>query len=134
VREELDRGLGRLERGDAGGDEFLPRLFDELLPQPAGDDGLFGVFFFLDDGFGHGGGVGHGLRREDDEHPVDFGRFEHDLEGLAVALGVSIAQDVEGVAVRQDSGRKAREPPEGVVAEFGQRDFEVGRTVGRHRP
>jgi len=49
VREELDRGLGRLERGDAGGDEFLPRLFDELLPQPAGDDGLFGVFFFLDE-------------------------------------------------------------------------------------
>src|SRR5580658_7948386 len=97
--ESADGGVGVIEGGDAGGGEDLDAGLDASAAHPTGEDRFavrFGVRF---EAFGDFGGVGHALRGEDDEEAVAVGILEGDVGGAGVALGVGVAEDVDGIGV-----------------------------------
>ena len=57
---------------------------------------------------GGAGRVGHGLRGQDHEQAVAVRVLGGDLQGLGVALGVGVAQDVDRVAVAPGGGQELR--------------------------
>ena len=62
-------------------------------------------------------GIGHVLRRQDDQHAVDAGILRRDLQRLRIALGLGVAQDVDRIVV---APLRRQDLVEGLHRRFGE--------------
>ena len=123
-------GVGVREGGDARLVEDRLARRDARTSHPARQDGLPldpGVGLEL---FGGPGRVGHRLGREDDEQAVAVRVVRGDLEGLGVAVGVGVAEDVDRVAVAPGAGQGPVERGERLGRQLGQRAAALDQGVG----
>ena len=99
VVERVDRRLRRVEGRDLRLAERLTCGVDLDASHPRGHDGLRVVVGGGNHRFGNVERTGHRLWCENDEHAVDFGILEADVDGLLVTLRWGISDDVHGVSV-----------------------------------
>jgi hypothetical protein len=78
------------------------------------------------------GRVGHRLRRQDCQHAIDAVVVDAGLQGDAVAFGISVAEDVNGIGSRPGGRQQLAELGHGGGGQLGQRDIDVGGMVGGH--
>ena len=85
--------------------------------------------------FSDAGGIGHGLRREDDKQSVGAGAGGHDLDRLRVSLRRSVAQHVDRIGVVPVRGQHSIEASHRFGGELRQlattEDERVGGQDGR---
>ena len=106
VVEGAHRGIGIVEAGNAGPVQNLLAGGTDSPPIQLASTGLpesLGIRLQL---LGNQRGIGHALRRHDDQHAVDVRVLGGDLQRLGVALRFGIAQNVHriGVAPRRRAG------------------------------
>ena len=65
-------------------------------------------------------GIGHPLRRHDDQQAVDIGIFRGDLKRLGVALGLGVAEDVDGIVVAPCGRQNRVEGVQGLRRKLGE--------------
>ena len=100
VHESLDGIVGGGRRRHAGLVEHVDAVADHAAAHPVGQYRLVGLACHAHQRLGGGSRIGHSLRGEDRQHRVDPFVVGDDLQGLGVALGTGVAQDVHRIAVR----------------------------------
>ena len=110
------------------------RLGHLRLAHPAGEQWLAATVSQGDHCLRRLQGPCHGLRGEDGEHAVDRVVLQTRPHREPIALGGSVADQVDRVAVRPVGGQAGIERLNRRRRELRQRHVEVGGAVGRHHP
>jgi len=98
--EALDERFGIDGAGNAGGIELFKARHDADAAHVVDEYGLLRGLGHLDDGVGRFHDLGRGRRGEQDQDGVDLRIVHHRHQGVAVAFGRGIADDVDGVMQR----------------------------------
>jgi hypothetical protein len=107
IAERLHGALGGREVRKPLLREQPPCLGDRRLAHPAGEHGLSPAApGSLDDRGRRRGGAGHGLGRQQREHPVYVAVSQAGGDGLAVALRRGVPEDVHRIGVGPVSGQR----------------------------
>ena len=116
---DFRRGVGIGKQRNAGSVEDWFRGGDALAAHKTGQHRLAGLRIGLQL-FGDFGGIGHPLRRQHHQKPVAVGIFGGDIQGLGVALGIGVAQNIDGIVVTPVRWKKFVQRCHGLVGKIGQ--------------
>ena len=132
VGEHLHRRLRGGEVGNAGLLETAPAIRHLGLAHPAGDHRLAAALRHVDDRIRGLGGAGHGLGGQHDQDTVHVGIVQAGIDGMVIAVGGGVPDDVHGVAVGPGGGQDFVQPRHGLGPQFRQLHVQVHGAVGGH--